>query len=291
MMRHVANIFLSLLATILLSACGGKKEGKQLGSQGSSADSSTPAYIVDKSTASDYLKSVGELYLPWQQLKVPVSVKLNAPKSLSISGTAEMVRDSSVFISLKFIGMEVAWLYVSNDNIILADKMNKRYISESPARFLGGFKVTTSNIQDLLIGRPFVLGYKDFKETVAEQFTLTSDGSGAWSLQPLSTLENLEYGFWFEPHMELNATVVQYAGKKPVALLYGKPVDTPFGPMASQLNLKADLNQTNIDLTIFWNWQRAKWGTVFSPRQPKIPDNYKRVDGQSVIKSLINHQQ
>lgn len=286
-MRKATYIMLLLSVMLNMVSCsGGKKSGEASGSS-QLPESNTPAYSVDAATGAGYLKSVSAQYMDWRQLRVPVSVKLNSPKSMSISGTAEMVRDSSVFISLKFIGMEVAWLYVSNGRIILADKMNKRYIAESPAKFLGGFDVSTANLQDLLTGRPFVLGAKSLGEISAEQFKFTADGSGAWSLQPYSPMEQFEYGFWFEPQSVLNAAVVQYAGKKPVALLYGNPVETPAGAMASQLSLKADVGNTGIDLTIYWNWQRAKWNEAFSPRIPKVSDKYRKVDGASVIKSLV----
>lgn len=286
MIRKAIYLLLSLTMMLGAASCSRGKHPEKSSDTGSVSVSGNPAYAVDKATGAAYLKSVSERYLSWQQVKVPVSVKLSSPKSLSISGTAEMVRDSSVLISLKFIGMEVAWLYVSNGRIIIADKMNKRYIDESPKQFLGGFDVTTANLQDLLIGRPFVLGSGNLSETAAGQFTFTADGSGAWSLQPHSPLEQLEYGFWFEPQLELNAAVVQYEGKKPVALLYGSPVDTPAGAMASQLSLKADVVSAQVDLTIYWNWQRAKWNDSFSPRAPKVPDNYRKVDGATVIKSL-----
>lgn len=287
MKQSLINIICLLFLAAAVSGCGNKKKPDG-GSQPSVSEISTPAHAISEEQGSEYLKSIIDQYKSWQQVRVPLSVKINSPKSFSISGTAEMVHGSSVLISLKFIGMEVAWLYVSDSNITVADKMNKRYISESPAKFLGGFNVNTYNLQDLLVGRPFVLGTKEIADASVRKFTFTGDGTGAWSLQPESGMEGMEYGFWFEPQTVLNAAVVQFADKQPVALLYGTPVNTPVGPMASQIGIRAKIGDTEVDATIFWNWQRAKWGDVFEPREPKVPDSYRKVDGASVLKSLTN---
>lgn len=287
MRQSLINIICVLFLAAIVSGCGGKKK-EEAGKTSSVTEISTPAHAISEELGLEYLKNVTGQYRPWQQVRVPLSVKISSPKSFSISGTAEMVRGTSVLISLKFIGMEVAWLYVSDNNITVAEKMNKRYISESPAKFLGGFKVNTYNLQDILVGRPFVLGTNGIAEATGQKFTFTGDGSGAWSLQPESGVETMEYGFWFEPQTVLNAAVVQFSDKQPVALLYGSPVDTPAGPMASQIGIKAKIGDTDVDATIYWNWQRAKWGDVFEPREPRVPESYRKVDGASVLKSLTN---
>lgn len=221
-MKRIAIRILSvLLLLVALYGCGGKKQAENVVPNTDTSGNIGATDVLNHGQGVEYLKNTCVNYLPWQQVRVPVSVKINSPKSLSISGTAEMVRNKSVLISLKFIGMEVAWLYVSDDVVVVADKMNKRYISESSSKFLGGFDVNTANLQDLLIGRPFVLGSEDISSVDTNRLSFVSDGGEGWSLQPLSEIENLEYGFWFEPMTVLNAAVVQYASKQPVALLYG----------------------------------------------------------------------
>ncbi|MDE7025570.1 MAG: DUF4292 domain-containing protein [Paramuribaculum sp.] len=286
-MKRIAIRILSvLLLLVALYGCGGKKQAENVVPNTDTSGNIGATDVLNHGQGVEYLKNTCVNYLPWQQVRVPVSVKINSPKSLSISGTAEMVRNKSVLISLKFIGMEVAWLYVSDDVVVVADKMNKRYISESSSKFLGGFDVNTANLQDLLIGRPFVLGSEDISSVDTNRLSFVSDGGEGWSLQPLSEIENLEYVFWFEPMTVLNAAVVQYASKQPVALLYGAPVGTPSGSMASHVGIKANIGVTNIDATLFWSWQKAKWDDSFAPREPKVPDNYRKVDGASVLKSL-----
>lgn len=289
MKQSLINIICILFVAVMAVGCGGKKKGASSEVPSSQqTGAATSAQVISADEGVEYLRNVTGLYKPWQQVRVPLSVKINSPKSFSISGTAEMLRGKSVLISLKFIGMEMVWLYVSDTNITVADKMNKRYISEPPAKFLGGFNVNTYDLQDLLIGRPFVLGTNDISDVNPELFTFASDGAGGWSLQPESEIESMEYGFWFEPKTVLNAAVVQLLNKTPVALLYGEPVNTPCGPMASQIGIKTKIGATEIDATIFWNWKRAKWGDVFNPREPKVPDSYNKVDGASVLKSLTN---
>jgi lipoprotein len=229
------------------------------------------------------LKVTGS-YVSWQQIKVPVSVKLASPKKFSVSGTAELVCGKSVMFSFKFLGMEVAWLYLSQDNITVVDKMNKRYISDSPAKLLSGFAVTATNLQDILIGHPFVLGTERFTEESMKSMVYAECSTGGWSVQPESSLKGLEYGFWFEPAEILNAVVVQFDGKSPVAVLYGDSQTTSAGPMASSLTVKAQLGDKPLDLTLYWNWDKAKWGDTFTPRQPIVPVNYTKVESKGILK-------
>jgi len=279
--KHLCGISVALMLLFSTWGCGRKEI-----SQPVSGDVTVPAdtvFTVDTVQGRQYLAHMSLLYLPWNQVRVPVSVKISAPKSLSISGTAEFVRGKSVMISLRFLGMEVVSVFASDTDIVVVDKINKRYISEPTARFLGGFSVTPGNLQDLLIGRPFVLGCDDFMQS-RQPMAFSVDGTGAWSVQPSTGIENLEYGFWFEPQDTLRAAVVQYHGKSPVAMIYGSPYITSCGPMASSISIKARAGDTDIDATLYWNWKKAKWGDDFVPRQPKVPESYSRVAADRILK-------
>ncbi len=69
-----------------------------------------------------------------------------------------MQRDRSVHLSLRFLGMEVASLMVTQDGIFALYKLERLYFAESISDLLGGFPTTVGNVQDLLLGRAFILG-------------------------------------------------------------------------------------------------------------------------------------
>ena len=66
----------------------------------------------------------------WHTLEVPVKVSVEKPLSLSCSGKATLVRDSVIYVSMRMLGMEVAYLYADADSAILCDRFHKLYISE-----------------------------------------------------------------------------------------------------------------------------------------------------------------
>ena len=89
----------------------------------------------------------------WSDLYVPVKLELTEPARMSISGRATMVRDRSIYLSLRMIGMEVATVYVDTDSIFATEKLHKQMLAVDFDKTLGG-KLSVGELQDLLLGDP-----------------------------------------------------------------------------------------------------------------------------------------
>lgn len=89
----------------------------------------------------------------WTDIYVPVKLELTEPSRMSISGRATMVRDESIYLSLRMIGMEVATVYIDRDSIFATEKMNKQMLAVGFEDALGK-RMTVGELQELLLGEP-----------------------------------------------------------------------------------------------------------------------------------------
>lgn len=72
---------------------------------------------------------------------------------MSISGRVTMIRDRSIYMSLRMIGMEVATVYVNTDSIFATEKLHKQMLASDFDKTLGG-KLSVGELQGLLLGEP-----------------------------------------------------------------------------------------------------------------------------------------
>lgn len=268
-----------LLAATLLTACH----------SGKTATKTNPiATVGSVATATDVSLSI-EAYKTWERAKIPVTLRLREPKSVSVSGNAIMERDKSIMISLRFFGMEIGNIYLTNDSLTAIDKFNKKYVSEAIRPLLGGFPVTISNVQDILLGRPFVAGKQLSADRLTKDFEIERSATdGGFSLIPRSMPQEVEYGFAFSAASNLVALLVKAGAHQPVTVGYDDFRATQFGPFAGSTSVEAAAGKTNIDATLEWNFGKASWNEKVELRRPTVPSNYERINAQKLIKAFTN---
>ena len=87
------------------------------------------------------------------------NIKLSAGSSFSSAIQVRMVRDQAIYISLRpMLGIEVGRLLITADSLYAVDKVHKRYIAEKVSMLTSGIPVTVSEVQDMFLGRPFIIG-------------------------------------------------------------------------------------------------------------------------------------
>lgn len=90
--------------------------------------------------------------MDWQDLYLPATFNLNSPKSFSLSGRITFVRDKHIQLSLRFLGMEVAVIDITPEQIIAVDKYHKMALSEPITPLLNSAGITFSDLQDAFLG-------------------------------------------------------------------------------------------------------------------------------------------
>jgi len=90
----------------------------------------------------------------WTSVYLPVKVAIDKPTSFSLSGRATIERDRAIHISMRFLGMEVAWMSVVNDSVYVVDKYHKYSFAEPLSTVLGSRydQYTVTDIVRILFG-------------------------------------------------------------------------------------------------------------------------------------------
>ncbi|MDE6384247.1 MAG: DUF4292 domain-containing protein [Paramuribaculum sp.] len=261
LLRHAIIPLLVAMTAATASSCGSSRK--------IAADSSTVDYTVASAAAASDLKTeistVASAYGEWERLRLPVKVELTSPKSMSVSGTATMIRDRAIHISLRFFGFEIGWMYLTPDSITIADKHNKRYMSEAIRPFLADAPVTIANVQDLLLGRMFEIG-----SATALTPAQAAKGTAELDLECYfipgnETSANFSCGFALIPSASeispllLLATVIGGKGE-PVQVKYDDATLTPAGPMSTAATLSYSTGKTPLEATLRWNFDKSRWG-------------------------------
>lgn len=127
-------------------------------------------------------QTVGES--DWQNVYANVNVYASKPMSMNFSGRLTMERDRYIHLSMRFIGMEVAVLYMNVDSVYFVDKYHKYFYAE-PLPVLLGSKydyLTLGDLQRIYMGLEklpdtdkFSIKQSDFQETPAGTVALSTE--------------------------------------------------------------------------------------------------------------------
>lgn len=279
-MRKVFGI-LCVCLMLMLAGCKSSKN--------SLSSSSANVGELDKENVamlSQRLDSATSHYKDWHDVVMPIDLSLHQPKALSVSGRATMIKEESIYISIRVFGFEAANVYVTPDSIYASYKLNKIYIAENTKQLLANYPITIGNIQDLLLGRAFMLGNGTLSANMKKKLTLSSTDD-LWSVIPDQNLKNVIYSFLFDLNSNaLAMTKVDIEGKKPVECKYkNPPVNTVAGYVSKGINISTTLKDKYIDAEIGWNLNSAKWNTGATAKW-KTPKGYKRISASDLLKVL-----
>lgn len=283
-MKKFTTIFLYAGAALLIacglqSCSGGKTAVKPL-----PVISSEPVAEVTPAQAAQDLRAMLASYSPqWQRVKMPVNLSVTAPKQIGASGTVTMERGRLIAISMRVLGMEIASLTLQGDSILVIDRWNKRYLFEDIRRVLSGFPVNISNVQDLLMGRVFVVGNSGLTEADASLLKVEA-GEGLWGCEPVKADPRYQYAFVCAAEALVALEAEVKAGG--AGAQYGEPAATPYGPFASSITIATKSAKKPVSGILTWNFDRAKWDGDVSVPAFKVPAGYKRINASDLIGKL-----
>lgn len=279
-------ITLIALATALTLTVESCRSGRTSVGRGDSAESSATGAMTVKD-ARRQLSHTIESYGRWQTVKMPVTVRLREPKSLTISGTATMERNRSLTISLRFLGMEVGSLSIVSDTITVIDRINKAYFKDDVTALLDGFPATVGNLQDLLLGRVFVPGTLTAR---ASDFDVALSGSpDLWTASGRLNDYDLKYSYAFRGADALKALAVRVADNSPVTFAYSDFYSSTAGVFANSVTIEATGGNNQIEASVEWNFKKAVWNAAEGVQdKSKVPSGYSRITPEAVVKMLKN---
>ncbi|WP_289760986.1 DUF4292 domain-containing protein [Duncaniella muris] len=271
------GLLLITLTALLASSC---RSGRNAAGSNTGDYSQNTGKTLSQSQLKTMLNNLSDSYGTWSDVKIPLTLRLKSPKKISIGGTLTMQRDRSVHLSLRFLGMEVASLMVTQDSIFALYKLERLYFAESISDLLGGFPATVGNVQDLLLGRAFILG-----DTPLAPSRCTLAGTPQnWTITPSGSPSGMSYAFTLStPTGNLESLTVTPATRKPLTAEYTDFATGPVGPFAATTLLTAAGGKTTLSAQLELNARRAEWNTG-ATKNWSTPKGYTRIKAADILK-------
>ncbi len=284
-MHHISRpIILTLLIgviTLALTGCSTHKKS-------TTTEPSTPAGTVIQTpqvntVADSYIYGLASTYGTWEYLSLPVDVELAAPQHFKLSGRLHMERGKSIYVSMRFLGMEVATLYITDEMVYATEKLHKYYIAESVPDLLAGINFSVENLQDLLLGRAFVAGQGVLNQSMTPELKITAADNGTdWSLTP-APIRGCTYRFNIQPNPQHVRSIDFMQGDVHRATCYySEPTRTKGGTMSNVLTVKAQASGKQLQVNLVLNLRDARWGSG-NMRQWSMPKGYTQLSRKDLL--------
>ncbi|MDO4511032.1 MAG: DUF4292 domain-containing protein [Bacteroidales bacterium] len=272
------------LASVMTS-CGSQKAAVADTAKVSTASVEAPA-----TQQVSHVAKIANSFGAWTTLKAGGSVSIGAGKSLSSSMQMRMERGKSIYISVRPMGiMEVGRLIITGDTLIVIDKLHKRYLKEDARLLTAGIPINVSTLQDIFLGRAFILGKGTLNSGMANLVSLVNV-DGSYMIRPKEQFEGFEYDFKFDKNYRIKALEVIPASSTDKVTTYSvdyADVKTSLaGYIASKVNVATKINRQPLSLSLEYSGYTWNEEVVIDT---KIPANYTRVTGSSLL-SLFSAQ-
>lgn len=108
----------------------------------------------------------------WKNVTIPVKITILKPQRFSFSGTATMVRNEYILVSLRFLGFEVGRLHLSPETAdVVLKQPQKVWIQTDVASQLSRTGLTFAQLQEAL------LGDREFADKMPSTFNVSFAGT------------------------------------------------------------------------------------------------------------------
>lgn len=275
-MRNKLNILSLIIAATLLTACGTFKKS---GAAKPDINTTTTTTTDDtKDQFASIVNSLGE----WQTLQTSGNISLKGGNNFSSSIQVRMIRNEAIFISLRpMLGIEVGKLLITADSLYAVDKVHKRYIAEKVSILTAGIPVTVSDVQDIFLGRPFIIGKGTLKHEYKPIVTVTAEHNTT-VLMPNESYKGYGYSFTFNKSNRITSLDIVPQGSTTAAyqVKFGDVKSTTAGNIAHDINVDATVEKKKMSFSL--NYKDIDWNKQVKVDR-NIPGNYKRMSASSLF--------
>ncbi len=168
--RHFIYLSVSLLLAWMLVGC---KSSKQVATVG----------LGEAKTHTEFFGSIQKQAFAFHTLSARLQADVTMGKSeISSRVDLKIDRDHALQLSvIPFLGVEMFRLEMTPDSILLIDRINKQYVSESVDKLKGQLPITFNyyNLQALFINRLFLPGEREVEPKHYNKFQLKQESSMA----------------------------------------------------------------------------------------------------------------
>ncbi len=273
------NIAILLLLTVVMTACGTFKKAANLPDT-TTTTQTTPQVITTPCDA--IIATLGD----WQTLQTGGNIKLSAGSNFSSAIQVRMVRDEAIYISLRpMLGIEVGKLIITADSLYAVDKIHKRYIAEKVSILTSGIPVTVTDVQDIFLGRPFIIGKGTLNEALKSQ--VTASNNSPIVLTAKESYKGHGYSFSFDKNNRISSLDIVPAGSSAAAyqVKYSDVRGTKAGNIAHAINVSASIEKKKMAFSL--SYKDIDWnGKVKIDKD--IPNGYSRMSAKDLFSMFSN---
>lgn len=279
-LRYIPTL---LLISLLLYGCRTQAPVKI--QQGTLPELPTSTAATDK-----LFEQIADSYADWTDLYAPITLRLEAPKELSVSGRATMVNGKEILISLRMLGMELAVIYINESEVYAIDKIHKQYIEEDMGHLLSEMNITISDVQNILLGRLTSVGKGTVTRAEVADFTFLS-ADDHWILTPKRQFKGTSMNYIATKTIPpvLTNLSLRINGKGVIDCSYTDITDTPAGLVAALITILAPMEKRDVKASVEWNMNDAKWNEGRMPKFKVPSGSYKRIDIKTLFQSIGNN--
>lgn len=287
MMANNKFYLITLAAVTIAAASCSKKVTQPIVEVNSPAQGSTAVQQVQVNNDGK-IADLSPFYQPdWTSLKSGGNAKFSAGgKTLSSSMQMRMQRGKCIYVSLRpVMGIEVAKMVISDDSILLVDKLHKRYLHEKASLLTNGVPVTVDILQDIFLGRAFELGKGSLNQDIKDDFTAELIEDGKVKLSPRNQFKGFDYNFIYDKKnniLSLDVTPSK-SGSATYSVTYADVEGTIAGKVAGSLNVSTKIGGKAFTLSM--EYKDMKWNETFNV-DTKAPNKYSRMKGSDIMQML-----
>ena len=271
------NIAILIMLVAMTTACGTFKKTASV----PESTTTTPTSVTDPCSA--IIATLGN----WQTLQAGGNINLNAGSSFSSSIQVRMIRDQAIYISLRpQLGIEVGKLIITADSLYAVDKVHKRYIAEKVSILTSGIPVTVSDVQDIFLGRPCIIGKGTLNEENKSEMTVTQQGNTV-VIAPSEHYKGYGYTFTFNKNNRITSLDIVPAGSSTAAYQakYSDVRNTAAGNIAHNINANATIEKKQVALSL--SFKDIEWNGKVK-MDMGIPGSYKRMSARDLFSMFAN---
>ena len=261
-------VLLSVVTIMMLESCNTKK--------GISEDQK---YMPTATVQQRYNEIIAG-YKEWRTFTTSAKVSVSMGKSLSSNAQFSMEKDKWISLSIRpFLGIEIMRLYINNDSAFLVDKTHKAVVALGLKQFTGEIPVTVGDLQDMFMGRAFLLGSGTLDDSNRNNVNmLVNDNNGNFTVVPKRKTAGFNYGFTFSPANELQQLLITIDGdaNQPWEVNYSGVTGTEKGNVVQAMQLIMALNAQELALNAAFDINKIKWDTMLDD-SPGFKSDYKRM--------------
>lgn len=218
-------------------------------------------------TEEEVRRDLIEDYPQWKSVYLPVKIKVAS--EMSLSGRATLIRGEKLHISFRMLGMEVGSVYADKDSVFIADKYHKWLLAESMSALTDRYGVTLANLQDVLLGRPALLGEGELTSVNVGKFLITPLGGATEGYAVYSQISkgDIQYNYVVNPVNASDISVRLFSitppDMKSVAFTYSNPTSTPAGwlPRGISFGLPTPSGK-DLVVELEWGMPDAEWNSA-----------------------------